>query len=353
MSKSNNRVLRLAVPFVGGLFFYVMIVVLSMFREPVGFAWYGLLFDLVAMYSISEVNLLIAKRLKRKSDSRNSIQFLLKRSLLGLSAGTFIFLVLYLILKSSEIIFLNANDTIGPPHIIVTLGIGLLISFVVLAFQIGYESIMNWQQKTLEAEQLKKENLEISLTSLKNQIDPHFLFNNLNTLQALINEDKAAANEFLIQLSDTYRYLLDSGKEDIISINQELNIIHKYVSILKHRHGDNLQVTIDPQITENEYQIVPLTLQMALENVFKHNIVNSDYPMRVDFKVDSDTKQLVIQNNINPEPSNKDSLGIGIENLKGRYELLGYKDFGVEKNEKQFTLRIPLIQIVSYASTGG
>ncbi|MFI5130440.1 MAG: sensor histidine kinase [Chitinophagales bacterium] len=208
-----------------------------------------------------------------------------------------------------------------------------------------YESIyfMNELKKSVEEkEMLKRESLKAQLNALKTQVNPHFLFNNLNTLSSIIPENPKLAVDFVQQLSKVYRHILEVRDEQSIPLKDELDVMKAYAFLLKTRFGDNLDIGIDVPEEKMERQIVPLSLQILMENAIKHNIVSSDKPLKID--VFTENGRLVVRNNLQMKNQLSESTGIGLDNIRNRCRLLSDKKVEVIADDNSFTVSIPLIE---------
>jgi two-component sensor histidine kinase len=208
-----------------------------------------------------------------------------------------------------------------------------------------YESIyfMNQlRQSVQETEKLKRESLKAQLDALRTQVNPHFLFNNLNTLSAIIPEDPKRAVAFVQQLSKVYRHILEVQDEQSIPLKDELEVMKAYAFLLQTRFGDNLDITINVPDEKLKKRIVPLSLQILMENAIKHNIVSSDKPLKVD--VFAENGRLVVSNNLQKKNQMNESTGIGLENIRNRCKLLGNGEVIVTENGTNFIVSIPLIE---------
>lgn len=208
-----------------------------------------------------------------------------------------------------------------------------------------YESIYFMHQlkhSVEETENLKRENLNAQLDALRTQVNPHFLFNNLNTLVSLIPENPKHATDFVQQLSKLYRHILEVKDEKSILLKDELDVLKAYAFLLQTRFGNNLKVTIDVPEEKMNKRIVPLSLQLLMENAIKHNIVSSDKPLQI--HVFSDNGSLVVDNNLQMKKQITESTGIGLDNIRNRYKLLGDKPVKVTETDTNFTVSIPLIE---------
>jgi LytS/YehU family sensor histidine kinase len=208
-----------------------------------------------------------------------------------------------------------------------------------------YESIyfMNELRKSVEEkEMLKRESLKAQLNALKTQVNPHFLFNNLNTLSAVIPENPKQAVDFVQQLSKVYRHILEVKDEQSILLKDELDVMKAYAFLLQTRFGDNLGININVPDEKLNKRIVPLSLQILMENAIKHNIVSSDKPLHID--VFAQNGRLVVSNNLQKKNQVNESTGIGLDNIRNRYKLLSEKQVEVTENGSNFTVSIPLIE---------
>jgi two-component sensor histidine kinase len=208
-----------------------------------------------------------------------------------------------------------------------------------------YESIffMHLLRKSVqETEKLKRESLNAELNALKTQVNPHFLFNNLNTLSSIIPENPDMAVEFVQQLSKVYRHILEVQDEQSIPLKDELDVLRAYAFLLQTRFGDNLDITIDVPEEKLKKKIVPLSLQMLMENAIKHNIVSSDKPLKVN--VFAENGNLVVRNNLQKKNQVNSSTGIGLDNIRNRCKLLGNGEVAVTESGTSFTVSIPLIE---------
>ena len=207
-----------------------------------------------------------------------------------------------------------------------------------------YESIyfMNELKKSVEEkETLKRESLKAQLNALKTQVNPHFLFNNLNTLTALIPDTPKQAIEFVQQLSKVYRHILEVQDEKSIPLKDELDVLRAYGFLLKTRFGDNLDIDIDVPEEKLQQRIVPLSLQLLMENAIKHNIVSAAKPLKISVFAEND--HLLVSNNLQIKNQMIESTGIGLENIRNRYKLLGDGEVKVVESGESFTVSIPLI----------
>jgi sensor histidine kinase YesM len=215
----------------------------------------------------------------------------------------------------------------------------LIAIVVILSSQLLY--LYNKQQKTvLENEMLQAEYMKTRFMALKNQLDPHFLFNSLNTLSSLINTDAGKAQEYVQQLSCVFRYTLQS--KEIIPLEEELKFTLAYCHLMKIRYGDNLQFIQNIDAKYYTYSIVPLSLQALVENAIKHNVVSNKQPLSITFFT-SEKETITVSNPIQPKKDAESGESIGLSNLAERYRLLWNKEIVIRNTEGLFEVEIPLI----------
>jgi len=177
--------------------------------------------------------------------------------------------------------------------------------------------------------------------ALKNQLDPHFLFNSLNVLGSLIEENPESAQEFTISLSQVYRYVLEQKSKALVTVDEELKFARTYMTLLKMRFEDSIQFEFLDKATDPESKVVPLSLQLLLENAVKHNVVNDSRPLRI--KIFEQDGALVVQNNLQPKEVLKKSSGVGLTNIRQRYQLLSNRQVEISQSERVFKVSLPML----------
>ncbi len=203
------------------------------------------------------------------------------------------------------------------------------------------EFFHSWRDAVKSEEALKRDKLSLQYESLKNQVNPHFLFNSLNTLSGLIGKDEKKATRFVKQLSDIYRYVLEHKDRELVPLDTEMKFVENYISLMKIRFGNNLIVTSDIKET-SKYKIIPLSIQMLVENAIKHNIVSKELPLTISFSME-DEGELTVKNNLQKKSSilqgdSGEWEKHGLLNIKSRYE---YLSKGVFKVNGVSTLPFP------------
>lgn len=188
---------------------------------------------------------------------------------------------------------------------------------------------------------LEKEKILFEFETLKSQINPHFLFNSFSTLASIIEDNKMMAVEYVQQLSDFFRKILENRDRDLIPLEEELMMISKYIDIQKKRFGKSLilETNIPPEV--NQSLVPPLVIQLLIENAIKHNIISLQRPLTI--KIGYANSRLIIRNNLQPKQDAAASTGLGLENIRRRYSLLARKKIIVHMDKKEFIVELPLI----------
>ncbi|WP_028298043.1 sensor histidine kinase [Olivibacter sitiensis] len=179
---------------------------------------------------------------------------------------------------------------------------------------------------------------ESRITQLKTQLNPHFLFNNLNVLDQLIEEDKYKASDFLNEFADIYRYVLQVSDKELVSISEELDFANQYFKLIQHKYGNAYQLNIENK-NANGF-IVPLTLQLLIENAVQHNLGTVENPVCIHVNIDGN---ICVYNNVNLKRNSKATSGRALNNLKEQYRLLSQNPIEIQQSENAFSITIPLI----------
>lgn len=235
--------------------------------------------------------------------------------------------------KSFEVFF--QNETIA--NYIVT----SIITFVVtLAFHAFYV-YKAYQENKVNQQKIIAGNASAQFESLKNQIDPHFLFNSLNVLSSLIEENSESAQKFTTSLSKVYRYVLEQKDKELVSVTEELQFAQTYMDLLKMRFENSITFEILGTIENEEAKVVPLSLQLLVENCIKHNVVSETKPLHI--KISIENSALVVSNNLQKKDVLTDRKGVGLQNIVNRYAILTKRNVLVEENENEFKINIPIL----------
>lgn len=211
---------------------------------------------------------------------------------------------------------------------------------VILAFLLYL--FIRFREKALKKRDAdEREKLMFQFQTLRSQVNPHFLFNSFSTLISIIDEDKDTAIEYVEKLSRFFRDILDYRDIDIIPLSDELKLIDTYFYLQKKRYCDNLKLEIEIGEEELKSLIPPMVLQMLVENAIKHNVVSAEMPLNV--RITSQINHIIVSNNLQPKKAGLPSTGIGLTNIRSRYNLLGFGEVQIEKNSQDFIVKLPLI----------
>ena len=225
------------------------------------------------------------------------------------------------------------------------LQLGLLVGFCVnLIFETLFEGeylLGKYRESSDERNTLQGLAVQHEFDTLKNQVNPHFLFNCFNTLSSLITEDKQKAEAFLNELSKVYRYLLKNN-DGLSTVENEVKFIRSYYRLLQTRHGEAVQLNMEIDKRYDPYLLPSLSLQLLVENVVKHNVLSKNKPLMIEIFTTAGNK-LVVNNNLQRRSIKAPSNRVGLDNIKAKYKLLDQHGFQVMENEKSFTVVLPLI----------
>lgn len=201
-----------------------------------------------------------------------------------------------------------------------------------------------YRQKWLEAEELRSNSEQAQLQLIKSQINPHFLFNNLNVLSGMLIKDNPEANRFIEEFSKVYRYILNNQQKELVELRSELEFIQPYLFLLNKRFDQALLININIPEKYHSWYVVPAALQMLIENAIKHNIVSRHKPLQIDIHANGN-QALVVKNNLQPRLEREPSTRIGLKNIRKRYELICGKSVLVQKSGSTFEVSLPLLNL--------
>lgn len=219
-----------------------------------------------------------------------------------------------------------------------------IYTFIPTAVNLGFFTVYfidRWKDSIIYAERLEKEKSQVQFDNLRNQLNPHFLFNALTSLNSLIFQNQQLASEFLQQLSKVYRYVLQNKDKNFVLLQTELDFISHYVKLLETRFEGSLKINFNIPEVAREQAIVPVTLQILIENAIKHNIIDSNKPLVVEVTTIGD--YLVISNTLQPKRNVETSNKQGLENLKSLYKFLTDRPVLIEPTQDRFFVKVPLL----------
>ena len=225
--------------------------------------------------------------------------------------------------------------------LIVAVLMNTLVCAVYILAIMGYRFIQHWKESTLRASELEKEKAIMHFENLKNQLNPHFLFNSLSSLNSLIDENPKLASSFLQQLARVYRYLLENNEKSAVSLNKELDFIEDYISLLTTRFEQGLLIHFDIQPNSKEKMLTPVTLQVLIENAIKHNITSAKQPLTINIKTEGDF--LLVENNLQRKSIISHSHQRGLNQLRTLYSYITEIPVEIIETPHSFTVKIPLL----------
>ncbi|MET0463874.1 MAG: histidine kinase [Chitinophagaceae bacterium] len=220
--------------------------------------------------------------------------------------------------------------------------VGITGNLLFTSFNEGASFYEKWRKLVDEADQLKKENLQSQLEGLKGQVNPHFLFNSLNSLSSLISDEPEKAEKFLDELSKVYRYLLRTNEDGLTSLDTEMQFIYSYFHLLKTRYGDGLEMEVRINERYLVYMLPPLTLQILVENAVKHNMILKDQPLKI-LIMTTNSGKLLVSNNLQRKERMVSSNRVGLINIVNKYRLMKQEEITVRDDGKEFAVAVPLI----------
>ncbi|MFC7357551.1 2TM domain-containing protein [Jejudonia soesokkakensis] len=272
-----------------------------------------------------------------------SALFQLKRLSIGIAGGIVITLIcLFLLRFFTEVVYYKvpfdqfiASET--PSYYYSSLLIAMVVTSI---FYLVYYYKFKQESKVKE-QKIIAGTASAKFDALKNQLDPHFLFNSLNVLTSLIEENPQAATKFTTSLSKVYRYVLEQKNKELVTVAEELKFAELYMSLIKMRFEDSIVFTVPETISDPEAKVVPLSLQLLLENAVKHNQVTPSKKLHI--SIFEENGNLTVTNNIQPKQVMRESTGVGLRNITDRYALLTKRPVYISENKKQFSIAIPML----------
>lgn len=306
----------------------------------------------VCLFSIllSEVSIFIDRTLNKLLPwSNRTVKRLLIQCVLQIVGSVLIIIVVNFIIESttenlSKLDYRKEFTLLGQ-----WVATNIIISLIISAFNTVDYLLENWKktaeeaaQHKLRASKHKQAAMAAELQALKLQIDPHFIFNNLSVLSELILEDQQLGYEYSEKFARVYRYLLVNSRKDLIAIEEELKFLESYIFLIEKRIGGGVVFKINISEEHRKMYTVPLSLQLLVENAIKHNQTSKSNPLEIEVYT-LPGGELVVANTFLPLINKPDSSGVGLRNIKARYEILGYGKPEIEKTEHKFIVKLPLI----------
>lgn len=299
-------------------------------EEPQWLIWFGFL---LMVFLVWEGNRWIEKWVQSRS---LSVHPLLQQFLISLFLAAF---VGWLVTFTLQRIFNVHPESAREVEMKLAIAFSLRVNLFLQCIHAFLFFIQQSKEKERESEKLKIIAADAELQRIKNQINPHFLFNNLNVLDQLIEEDKDKASEFLNEFADIYRYVLQASDLKTISLDDELAFTQRYFSLIQHKYGKAYQ--LNASVQHKEGYIIPLTLQVLIENAVQHNLGDEHDPVQIEITMD---EQIRVTNNIRKKRYAKATNGRALHNLKEQYALITDSAIAIEETAQRFTVTIPIIE---------
>ncbi|HUS01086.1 MAG TPA: histidine kinase [Chitinophagaceae bacterium] len=262
-------------------------------------------------------------------------------SILALAHISMTFLTFVILFYTYDAVhFLDYN--LDKDKLRICLFVAIALTMVATTMWEAVYTFKQWKISVAEKEKLEQLTIQYEFDTLKSQVNPHFLFNCFNTLSSLISEDRKQAETFLNELSKVYRYLLRNNESGLSTVKSEIQFINSYYELLKTRHNEALQMTIEVDKKYEQYLLPSLSLQLLIENAVKHNQLSRTKPLLIDVFTTAG-KKLIISNNLQRRIIKSPSNRIGLENIRSKYLLLEQTGFQVLEDGKTFSVVLPLI----------
>jgi len=328
------------VPILLGSSLYCIIYIAGHF-EPEIFSW-GVLLGSIIIIAI--LFFLVRKFLNTRFQKEREQILNWKNFLLTFLIVQIVYLFIYFIIKTLLIQFTPQTGMIGKWHLLLVAAQGIILGLILVGIQLMILFFKGWNESKLQIEQFEKETTKARLASLKLQLNPHFLFNNFHTLNGLIHENQEEASGFLMELANLYRSILTYSANEVISLQQELGLVQHFNFLMNKRFAANYQCIIHiKEQSKQKYYLPPLSIQLLLENAVKHNRIDDEHPLIC--TITEDGPFLEVVNKISPKVQKQLTSGIGIENLKMRYQLLSDLPISVLHAREKFSVKIPLLKV--------
>jgi two-component system LytT family sensor kinase len=305
-------------------------------------AWYAFGTILLTTLLILEVNRLLEKFIRKFFlPEKNKLRFLGFFFISGSIAATMISTAMVFAVGMGLHSF-PFNENIIPLKLNLTYAWLVNLLYHLINAVIFYYK--EYSSTRIETEELKRMQAQAELQLIKNQINPHFLFNNLNVLASLVMQNNSEANRFIEEFSVVYRYILQNHEKELVPLKTELYYINPYIFLLQKRFGQGLNVSIDVPDKYGDHLVVPAALQMLIENAIKHNVVSRSKPLKILLRV-LDGNSIMVTNNLQPKQTQAVSTEIGLRNIIKRYSLVSERQLIINNGNADFSVIIPLIHI--------
>jgi len=296
------------------------------------------LISIFLTYAVFEILFFFNKHLKSSLDWD---QHPAQRFLLQFVSNSLIAITLVMILRWGVRFLLGRMGYIALADELIFVALVVTIVMIFVVSELSVFLLNKWRFSLAELERFKKENAEYRFELLRSQLNPHFLFNSLNTLSSLIYENQENAGHFVRELADVYRYILENRDKELILLSNELEFAQSYINLVQLRFDKNLEVILNLYNNNPGFHIAPLTIQLLIENAIKHNVISKKNPLRIEIFIESD--MLVVKNKIQLKQTKEFSTELGLKNISNRYGFLTDRAIEIINKGEDFVVKIPLI----------
>jgi len=272
-----------------------------------------------------------------------SERFTKKRIVIGFLASFFISIFVIFLLRVFEDVIVEGSSFSAflTRENISNYLVAIILTFIVtLAFH-AFHFYKAYNENKVKEQKIIAGTANAKFESLKNQIDPHFLFNSLNVLSSLIEENPENAQKFTTSLSKIYRYVLEQKDKELVTVQEELSFAKTYMNLLKMRFENSITYELPENYDNPDAKVVPLSLQLLLENTIKHNVVSEQKPLHI--KIYVKDNYLVVENNLQKKEVMQDRRGVGIQNIVSRYAILSQRKVLINETSSTFTVHLPIL----------
>jgi hypothetical protein len=305
---------------------------------------YGLLYT-IAIIMLYTVTLHLANTLVFMAMDKifNQNRMSPKRLAIGFISSFFVSIFVVFILRIFEDVVIEGETL---PHFfaeedISNYYLAIIITMIITLLIHAFYFYKKYQENRVKQQKIIAGTASAKFETLKNQIDPHFLFNSLNVLSSLIEENPDAAQRFTTSLSKVYRYVLEQKDKELVSVEEELAFAKTYMNLLRMRFENSVTFELPETIPGDDAKVVPLSLQLLLENTIKHNVVSQQKPLHI--KIYIENGYLVVQNILRKKEVLQDRRGVGLQNIVNRYAIITDRKVMAEETKDHFTVKIPVL----------
>ncbi|MGV3696568.1 2TM domain-containing protein [Flavobacterium sp.] len=282
----------------------------------------------------------------------NDERFSPKRMIVGFVTSFVVTLFIIFLLRLFEDIVVDGQtfDEYWAGESLANYVFAFVMTFIVLICFYAFYIYKAYSDSKVKEQKIIAGTASAQFESLKNQIDPHFLFNSLNVLSSLIEENPENAQRFTTSLSKIYRYVLEQKDKELVSVSEELAFAKTYMNLLKMRFENSITYEVPIDFNNDEAKVVPLSLQLLLENTIKHNVVSETKPLHI--KIYIENNYLIVENNLQKKEVLQDRRGVGLQNIVNRYGLISERKVMIDENGDYFKVKIPILtKQIAYMET--